>query len=142
MTAPRIVLDTNVLVSALLFHKSTLAWFRRAWQTERITPLASQDTIAELIHVLAYPKFRLTDEDRQHLLADYLPWCVSVSVPSASTVNLPVCRDPGDIPFLVLAITAGANALVTGDKDLLELAGHCEIPILTPAAFARDMDEV
>ena len=142
MTAPRIVLDTNVLVSALLFHKGTLTWLRRAWQTERIKPLASKDTIAELIRVLAYPKFRLADEDRQHLLADYLPWCESVSVPSASTVNLPVCRDPADIPFLVLAITAEADALVTGDRDLLELAGHYEISILTPAAFARDMGEV
>lgn len=133
MSAPRVVLDTNVLVSALLFRTGALAWLRDAWAGGAMRPLASRDTTAELIRVLAYPKFRLGEEDRGQLLGDYLPWCETLAEPQAA--EIPDCRDPFDRKFLVLAIAAKADALVTGDKDLLDLAQHCAVPILTPAAF-------
>ena len=141
MTPPRVVLDTNVLLSALLFHQGSLIWLRHAWQAGAIRPLASRDTAQELIRVLAYPKFKLTDADREELLGDYLPWCETVSVPKTTqvttpiTTQIPACRDPFDRPFLALAVAAKADALITGDKDLLELAGEFKVPILTPAAF-------
>ncbi len=133
MTQPRLVLDTNVLLSALLFHAGSMSWLRAAWQSGTIIPLASRDTTAELIRVLSYPKFRLTDDEREDLLADYLPWCETVTVPNPTEV--PDCRDPFDRPFLELALTAKADALVTGDKDLLALASAFSIPILTPRQF-------
>lgn len=52
MTPPRVVLDTNVLLSALLFHARPLRWLRNAWQSDVVRPLASRDTTAELIRVL------------------------------------------------------------------------------------------
>ena len=55
---PRVVLDTNCLVSALLFSKQPLAWLRHSWQNGDIIPLASKETVSELIRVLAYPKWR------------------------------------------------------------------------------------
>lgn len=97
-------------------------------------PLISRATATELVRVLAYPKFRLSTAEREELLGDYLPWCVVVEVPKR--VRIPKCPDPGDCPFLALAKSAGADALVTGDKVLLALAGAFEVPILTPAAFA------
>ncbi len=133
MTRPRLVLDTNVLLSALLFHAGALSWLRLAWQSETILPLASRETTAELIRVLAYPKLRLTDDEREDLLADYLPWCETVVV--INPPEVPECRDPLDRPFLELALVARAEALVTGDKDLLVLAKAFSVPILTPAAF-------
>jgi len=130
MTPKRLVLDTNVLLSALLFRAGVLSWLRPAWQSQVIRPLVSRATTAELIRVLCYPKFRLSDEERDDLLADYLPWCEVVTAdPSPST---PECRDPFDRPFLDLALTAQADALVTGDRDLLTMAAHFPIPILTP----------
>ena len=48
---------------------------------------------------------------------------------------MPDCRDPGDRPFLQLAVSAEADALVTGEEDLLVLAEVFSVPILTPAAF-------
>lgn len=133
MTPPRVVLDTNVLLSALLFHAGSLSWLRQAWQAEHIRPLASRDTTAELIRVLAYPEFRLSAEDRESLLGDYLPWCGAVTVPKR--IKVPACRDPFDRPFLELVLAAKAGALLTGDKDLLALARTFAVPILTPAAF-------
>jgi putative PIN family toxin of toxin-antitoxin system len=133
MSPPRLVLDTNVLLSALLFHAGALAWLRRAWQSEVIRPLASRDTAAELIRVLSYPKFQLGVDEREDLLGDYLPWCETVVVPKRTKV--PLCRDPFDRPFLQLARAAKADALLTGDKDLLALANRFAVPILTPAGF-------
>ena len=133
MTPPRLVLDTNTLVSALRFPAGTMAWLRHAWQSDTIIPLASRHTTAELIRVLHYPKFRLTHDEREDLLGACLPWCETVPVPTS--IEVPECRDPFDRPFLELALAARADALLTGDKDLLVLAGVFPVPILTPAAF-------
>lgn len=129
----RVVLDTSVLVSSLLFHTGSTAWLREAWQTPALTPLASKETASELIRVLFYPKFGLTADEREDLLADYLPWCEAVTVPPDT--NVPDCRDPFDRPFLALAAHARADALITGDKDMLVLAGDFGTPIMTPATF-------
>lgn len=137
MKPPRIVLDTNVLLSALLFHAGALSWLRLAWQSEAIHPLASHDTTTELIRVLSYPKFKLSSDEREDLLGDYLTWCETVTVPNK--IKLPDCRDPFDRPFLALALTAKADALITGDKDLLALSNLFAVPILTPAAFRDRM---
>lgn len=137
MKPPRIVLDTNVLLSTLLFHAGALSWLRLAWQSEAIHPLASHDTTTELIRVLSYPKFKLTSDEREDLLGDYLPWCETVTVPNK--IKLPDCRDPFDRPFLELALTAKADALITGDKDLLVLSHLFAVPILTPAVFRDRM---
>jgi len=54
MTHPaRVVLDTNVLISALLFSRGTLQWYRTAWQSSEIVPLVSRPTVQELVRVLA-----------------------------------------------------------------------------------------
>lgn len=138
MTPPRLVLDTNVLLPALLFHAGSLAWLRRAWQSGILRPLASRDTVAELIRVLAYPKFALTGEGREDLLGDYLPWCETITV--SNSAGIPDCRDPFDRPFLALALTGEADALVTGDKDLLVLANTFSVPLLTPATFQERLN--
>ncbi len=132
MTRLRLVLDTNVLLSALLFPTGSLSWLRHAWQSEAVRPLASRDTTAELLRVLHYPKFRLTGDEREDLLSDYLPWCETVTVSQPPAV--PECRDSSDRPFLELALLGQADALVTGDGDLLALASVFSVPILTPNA--------
>lgn len=129
----RVVLDTNVLVSALLFPAGSLSWLREQWQSRVVLPLASHATTAELIRVLSYPKFRLTDDEREDLLADYLPWCEIVTV--TDPPDTPDCRDPFDRPFLELALIGQADALVTGDGDLLALATVFTVPIITPKAL-------
>lgn len=133
--APRVVLDTNVVLSALVFRSGVAAGLRRAWQGDRCTPLASTATVQELIRVLAYPKFRLSTEDQHHLLADYLPWTRSVHIPQPPPALPAGCRDPFDVPFLHLALAGKASALVTGDDDLLVLQGRMPCVIVQPAAF-------
>lgn len=135
MAVPRLVLDTNTVLSALLFSNGRLAWLRPAWQAGRFVPLVSRATVAELIRVLAYPKFKLTAEDREDLLGDYLPYCEAVDVPTSA--KIPDCRDAADMPFLALALAGNADALVSGDADLLVLAGDFPITIIPPGDMAR-----
>ena len=61
----------------------------------------------------------------------------TVTVPNK--IKLPDCRDPFDRPFLALALTAKADALITGGKDLLVLSHLFAVPILTPAVFRDRM---
>ena len=128
----RVVLDTAVVVSALVFEDGRLAWLRRAWRGGIIRPLASKATVAELLRVLAYPKFRLAPEEQRVLQADYLPFCepVTATVPAS---RMPRCRDPYDRPFLSLALAGSADFLVSGDDDLLVLAPRFPVPIVKPA---------
>lgn len=131
---PRIVIDTNLVLSALVFAQGRLTPLRQAWQAHRIQPIVSRVTAAELIRVLAYPKFKLSPEEQQELLADYLPYCKTVLIPDPPP-KTPACRDPFDIPFLQLAIAGKAKALITGDQDLLDLVGGFACPILSAEQF-------
>lgn len=131
---PRVVLDTNVVLSALVFGKGVTAQLRSAWQTGRCLPLASTASVQELVRVLAYPKFKLDVQAQQELLADYLPHAETIRIP-APPPAVPDCRDPFDVPFLHLAAAGKAAALVTGDADLLRLARVGRCPIMTPDAF-------
>ena len=99
-------------------------------------PLASQATVAELARVLRYPKFGLSTAEQEELLADYLPWVQVVHVPDPPPA-VPRCRDPFDLPSLHLAVAGKAHALVSGDRDLLALAGTPGLcPVLTSAAVS------
>lgn len=130
----RVVFDTNVVLSALVFGKGLTAQLRLAWQNTRCLPLASAASVQELVRVLAYPKFRLDAAAQQELLADYLPYTATVQIPQPPP-SVPECRDPLDVPFLHLAVAGRARALVTGDRDLLSLARVGRCPILSPDAF-------
>ncbi len=132
--APRAVLDTNVLVSALLFRSGRLSWLRQAWQTMALRPVMAKPTTEELLRVLAYPKFSLTSAEVKALLEELLPWVEVFAAPIPSVVMRWTVRDPKDQIFLDLALGAGVDLLVTGDADLLVLADQVEgLQICQPA---------
>ncbi|HEY3242276.1 MAG TPA: putative toxin-antitoxin system toxin component, PIN family [Phycisphaerae bacterium] len=128
--APRVVLDTNVVLSAVVFAQGRMAGMRYAWQSGRCQPLVSQATASELVRALAYPKFGLSADEQSELLADYLPYCTTVRMPRKPP-KTPACRDPFDVPFLQLAVVGKAAYLITGDRDLLALSTRFSCPILT-----------
>ena len=130
----RVVLDTNVVLSALVFGGGAAARLRTAWQAGAFTPIVSTATAQELVRVLAYPKFRLSTADREELLADYLPYATTVQIPDPPP-TVPDCRDPFDVMFLELALVGKAKILVSGDRDLLALAGQTNFSIHTLDTF-------
>ncbi|AVR87749.1 putative toxin-antitoxin system toxin component, PIN family [Thauera aromatica] len=135
MNVPRVVLDTNCLVSALIFSRGRFAWLREAWQSKRFVALASRDTVSELLRVLSYPKFKLTRDERETLLAEFLPYVETVRIDSTPE-GLPDIRDADDTIFLALAAVGRADALVSGDGDLQAVRNQFHVLILTVAEFA------
>ena len=130
----RVVLDSNVVVSALLFETGRLAWIRRAWMAGDLVPLVSPATAAELLRVLAYPKFGLTGDEIEALLGDFLPFAEVVEPPEG-TDSWPGLADPDDRIFLELAVSGRASCLVTGDRALLSLPPPRGCRLVSPAEF-------
>ena len=116
----------------MLFRSGRLAWLREHWHSGDVTPLASKATVAELRRVLAFTKFRLQALFQLELLALYASACTMLDPTGSCRV---LCRDPKDQPLLDLAHCGNADILVTGDRDLLALAGQTAFLIETPEAY-------
>ncbi|MGA7832457.1 MAG: putative toxin-antitoxin system toxin component, PIN family [Terracidiphilus sp.] len=130
----RVVFDTNVVLSALLFTHGRLNWLVGHWQTGDCVPLLSRATGAELARILAYPKFRLTAIEQLEALSEYLTYCEDVEAVQSCPV---LCRDAQDQPLLDLAQSGKADILITGDDDLLSLAGQTSFLIETPESYRQ-----
>jgi putative PIN family toxin of toxin-antitoxin system len=137
----RAVLDTNVVLSTLVFRDGAAGQLRLAWQRGLVLPLASTATVQELVRVLAYPKFRLSQAEQDELLADYLPYAETVRIPQPPPL-VPECRDALDLPFMHLALVGKAQFLVSGDLDLLSIAAEferaCACSILSLNEFSQN----
>jgi putative PIN family toxin of toxin-antitoxin system len=130
----RVVLDTNVIVSACLF-KGSLARLVELWKRGDIVPFISKETFSELNAVLHYPKFALTTDEVETIIADeILPFFEVVEIVDKVSG---VCRDAYDDMFLSVAVSVAASWIVTGDKDLLELGKYGGARILTPNEFLK-----
>jgi len=138
----RVVFDTNVIVSALLFSKSSLAWLRESWSKRICTPIVSTETTKELLRVLTYPKFQLTREEQIELLGEFLPFVETEMKKEDINLEIPICRDKHDQIFLTLAHTTKADFLVTGDSDLLVLNEQVDLSIMTPSEFKNYTTQV
>ena len=131
----RVVLDTNCVISALLFSKQHLAWLRHSWQNGEIIPLVSKETVNELIRVLTYPKFKLSTQEQELILADFLPYTETVIIEQIPD-DLPLIRDPADQKFLILAVVGQAEVFIIGDTDILAIQSSFHTPsIITLAEY-------
>jgi len=139
MMPVRVVLDTNCLVSALIFSHGKAGQLRSAWQRGGIIPLVCRETVTELIRVLGYPKFNLEREDIDSLLADLLPWAEAVEV-GVTHDTIEALRDTDDTIFIRMAQTADAAFLVSGDRHLLELRD--KFPELNIVSLAEFMGQI
>ena len=130
----RVVLDTNVLVSALLFG-GMLNRLVAKWKTGDVVPVFSQATFDEFRRVLAYPRFDLTESEIMVLIEDeVLPY---FDIVETREDIRGACRDPEDDIFLSCAVAAGVDAVVSGDKDLLDMGSFREIPIISVRDFLK-----
>ena len=131
----RPVLDTNAVLMPITRSGSNDIWLRDAWEQQRIVPLVSDETEAELIRTLHSPRFEIEEDQILNVAAAYLDYCERIVVPDTPP-ETPQCRDPNDQMFLVLAYQAGADYLVTRDDDLLVLKDESKIPIVTPSQLS------
>jgi uncharacterized protein len=138
MASPeRFVIDTNVIISFLLFYQSVPDQaVTKALRTGIV--LRSDSTLSELARVLERPKFDryLTRYERVAFFQRFVEETVHVNVQHAIVAS----RDVKDNRFLELAVAGQATCIITGDSDLLELHPFHSISIVTPAQFIESID--
>lgn len=133
-----VVVDTNVFVSALLFGGAP-GKLISLWKSGKIRPHLTSEILTELLRVLAYPKFKLTENEIQYLLyEEILPFCTVVKPKSGS---LTIKDDPSDDMFLRCSERAKAKALISGDHHLLSLRSHRDTLVLSPSQFLKKFNE-
>ena len=137
MTAERVVVDTNVLISALLTPTGTPGQVMRELATSGSTLLLSRITFLELASRLARPKFDRYRTPEQ--MDRYLEWLAELAEWVKPSIRITDCRDPDDNRFLEILVAGDGSLLITGDPDLLELHPYEDRPIITPAEFLRSL---
>jgi len=136
----RAVVDTNILVRALIRPRGSVGPVLQRLRQGHYTLLYTQSSLEELVDVLSRPRIRekygVTEDDVKTIVALVLlrGKAMTVSQPLA------VCRDPKDDKFLEAAVAGKADIIVSGDEDLLVLDPFEGIPIVSPAEFLRCLD--
>ena len=133
MKAERVVVDTNVLISAALRPHGPPRSVVEAVREARGVLLFSEQTFDELRSRFLRPKFDryVGRQGRAVYLAQLEAVSEWVSIVGAKLG----CRDPDDDKLLETALMGTADCLVTGDRDLLEMSPFQDIPIVTPVDF-------
>jgi len=135
----RAVVDTSVLVRALIKPQGSVGPALLRLRDAAYTLLYAQSLLEELVDVLNRPrireKYQLTGQDIQTVVSLILLRGEAVAPGERGTA----CRDPKN-KFLEVAVTGKADVIVSGDQDLLVLHPFAGIPVLSPAAFLRMLD--
>ena len=130
----KVVFDTNILVSALLF-KDGLAGLVDLWKRGRLIPVLSRETFQEFKAVLEYPKFSLTHQEIKVIIEEeVLPYFEVVEI--TDTVK-GICRDADDDKFIACAVSAAADFIVSGDKDLLDMGQYKSVRIISASVLLK-----
>jgi len=133
----RIVLDTNILISSILF-KGELTEIVDLWKRGKIVPVVSRETFDEFRTVLEYPKFKLTrDEITSIIEQEVLPF-FEIADPSDKVSR--VCKDPDDDMFIACALSASVDFIVSGDKHLCDVGVYKTIKIIRASDLLKMID--
>ncbi len=134
----RIVLDTNVVLSALLWRGTPWRLLQAIERDEAIQLFTSAALLAELADVMTRPvpakRLALFGRTARDLLTDYIE---AADLVTPSTLPAVVSADPDDDEVIAAAIAAHAELIVSGDHHLLDLGSHQGIRIVTAAEALR-----
>lgn len=130
----RAVIDTNVLISALIAPNGTPGRILR--HLEGLTVVSASKLRAELVRVLHYRHIAERYAIDEKVIGEFL----ALLDPATEIVSLDenihiASRDPDDDKFLACAVAGRAAFVVSGDQHLLEIGAYKGIRILTPAEF-------
>jgi putative PIN family toxin of toxin-antitoxin system len=131
MAGLRVVLDTNVLVSGVVYPRGVPGRILGAWQQGSLSLVLSRYILDEMVRILPrLSRIKMSPAEIRDL-ADSFMFMAEIVEPSGELEA--ALRDRKDQPILGTLLAARADYLITGDKDLLALAGR--YPIVTPSAF-------
>lgn len=136
----RAVIDTNVLLSGLLWHGAPHELLEHV-RAGTLGLVSSPALLAELEIVIGRPKFDVilsrSNTSREDALAEVRQLAELIEPPPLA---LPVCRDPDDDAVLALALAAQVDLIVSGDDDLLALTQFQGVPIVTSAEAVQRVE--
>lgn len=127
----KVVFDTNVSIGAFFWNGNPRKVYEFARQG-KIKLFYSKDILEELIRVLAYKKFGLTNQEILPIINDFI---AIANFTEVSSKIKPLPQDPTDTIFLECAVDAKAHYIISGDHHLLELKHYKGITIVTPKEF-------
>ncbi len=127
---PRVVVDTNVFVSALVFGGKPRDVTDLIGK-KKVTLVVSEEIMTELrrIVIAKFPAHLIKLEQLEKLLRKYAQWV------KLGTASVTISRDADDNKFIETAILGNCTYIVSGDKDLLDIGAYQSVAILTPAQF-------
>jgi len=132
----KVVADTNIVVSALLFG-GTPGKLVSLWKEKRIIPVVCREMTDELLRVLAYPKFRLSAKEIEYLIyREVMLYVEKVDIESGEII---IQNDPSDDIFIRCAMAARIETVISGDKHLLSLESYGKIKIVTASQFLKSL---
>lgn len=126
----RLVLDTNVLIAALIAHGVCADLLEHCVLSHT---LVTSEFILDELRGHLVGKFKYTDQEAAQVIALFRAQMVTVGPQS---LDAPVCRDSDDDRILGTALAGQVACIVTGDKDLLVLKQHLRIQIISPSEFS------
>ena len=130
----QVVIDTNVVVSAILFG-GTPGKLIPLWKTGEIKPYTSKKILDEYMRVFAYPRFNLSEKEIEYLIyQEILPFFHVIQVKSGPLI---IKKDPSDDHFICCAESSGSKVIISGDQHLLSLKNYGKIKIISPSEFLK-----
>ena len=134
---PKIVLDTNVLISAILFGGKPRSVCELILEGQYKLGI-SQSILGEFISVLTRPKFDYPAQWIDVTVSE-LKAIADIVVPSGSVFA--ISEDPDDNRIIECAVEYGADYIISGDKHLLKLGEYQGVRILDAASFIELFEE-
>ena len=132
----RTVIDTNVIISAILFG-GIPGELISLWKSGHIQPLTSKDIIDEYIKVLTYQKFKLSEKEINYILYnEILPYFEVATLKPGQAI---IQEDPSDDKFIHCANAGRASVIISGDQHLINLKSYGKIKILTLSQFLEKL---
>lgn len=131
----RVVLDTNVVISATLIRGGKEDRILRAWQRGSFEMVLSAQILEELGRALFYEKLRKFRWMTEGEIIALLQLLAQESLVVPGSIKVSASRDPEDDKFLAAAIEGQARYVVSGDRDLLDLKCHRGVEVVTPSRF-------
>lgn len=137
----RVVLDTNVFVSALISPHGAPGYILRLWESRSFDLLLSPHNLEELARTLRYPKVMRRLRTAETVLTQLLQRLREQAVWVEPDFRLTVVSDDADNRYLETAVAGRAVCIVTGDAHLLRIDPYLGIRILSPAGFLRWLEQ-
>jgi putative PIN family toxin of toxin-antitoxin system len=147
----RLVLDTNIVLDWFVFEDARLSGLQRAWDEQRLELITHVPALEELRRVLTYPQFKLSESEQQAVLECYGSRVHVMPLPDGVTLEhlgmppgFPRCKDCDDDHFLALAYHHHADAIVSKDRAVLDLAKRARkfgVTVLSPQQLTTKLND-